>query len=80
MERYEHTIVEWYWTVPNGTEAALFKPTFAVFHADGQSEAHEGGNVELAALFNRLGQSGWRVSTAITASNWILYTLERKLA
>ena len=80
MDRYENCMVEWNWAVPNGLDPATFKPSFTVFLPDGKQEAHQGGNPELTALFNTMGQSGWRVTTAITASNWILWTLERKLA
>lgn len=79
MERFEHCMVEFYWAVPSGVDPVLFKPAFTVFHSNGQQEAQQGGNPELTALFNKMGQEGWRIATAITASNWILWTLERKL-
>ena len=80
MDRFEHCMVEFYWTHPNGVDPVLFKPGFIHFRADGTREAQEGGNPELTTLFNKLGAEGWRISTAITTSNWILWTLERKLA
>ena len=79
MDRYEHCMVEWYWSPPAGVEPEKFAPSFSVFFAGGQREAHEGGNAELASFFSQLGHEGWRIATAVTSSNWILWTLERKL-
>ena len=78
MDRYEHCIVEWVWSTPTNLDPTGFKPTFTIFFAGGQAESHEGGNRELATMFCRLGQEGWRITTAQTATNWILWTLERK--
>jgi hypothetical protein len=81
MDRYEHCIIEWYWGAPAGAlDPAKFRPSYTIFFAGGQTELHEGGNAELASLFSKMGQEGWRVSTAVTSSNWIHWTLERKLA
>ncbi|MBX3207949.1 MAG: hypothetical protein KF764_23080 [Labilithrix sp.] len=79
MDRFEHCMVEFYWTPPAGAAPGSFKPSFSVFHPDGRQEPHEGSNPELAVLFSRLGAEGWRVATAVSSSNWILWTLERKL-
>ncbi|MBX3203097.1 MAG: hypothetical protein KF894_33545 [Labilithrix sp.] len=78
MDRYEHCMIEFYWTHPGGADAATFKSGFSVFHADGRVDNREGGNPELTALLNQLGAEGWRVATASTAANWILWTLERR--
>lgn len=80
MDRYEHLMVEYYWLPPNGVDPVLFKPSFAVFHPDGHRAVHEGGNPELTVMFNRLGGEGWRITSSITASNWILWTMERKVS
>jgi hypothetical protein len=80
MERFEHCMVEFYWSHPSGVAPARFKPAFTVFHPDGRTELKEGGNPEITALFNQMGTKGWRVSSAVTASNWILWTLERKIS
>lgn len=78
MDRYEQMMVEFYWSHPNGVDPVLFKPGFTVFHADGRRESQEGNNAELTVLFNKLGEDGWRIVTGVTASNWILWTLERR--
>lgn len=80
MDRYEHCMIEFYWTHPSGVDPAAFKPSFTVFYPDGRVESHEGSNAALTKLLNGLGGEGWRVATGMTTSNWILYTLERKLA
>jgi hypothetical protein len=79
MDRYEHCMVEFYWSHPNGVDPVRFKPGFTVFYPDGRRESQEGNNAELNTLFNQLGAEGWRVGTGVTTSNWILWTLERKL-
>jgi hypothetical protein len=79
MDRYEHCMIEFYWSHPTGVDPALFKPSFTVFGRDGRNESHDGGNPELTVLFNKLGAEGWRIATAIAAANWILYTLERRV-
>jgi hypothetical protein len=80
MDRYEHCTIEWYWATPPGADPATFAPTFTLFFAGGQSESHQGGRAELTSFFSKLGHSGWRITTAVNSSNWILWTLERKLA
>jgi hypothetical protein len=80
MDRYEHCMIEWIWSPPAGVTSSAFEPGFTVFFAGGQAERHEGGNAELTTLLSRMGQEGWRVTTGLTSSNWILYTLERKLS
>jgi len=79
MDRFEHCMIEFYWTHPAHVDPAVFKPSFAIFHVDGRQESQDGGNREVLAALNRLGGEGWRVASSITTSNWILWTLERKL-
>ncbi len=79
MDRYEHCMIEYYWSFAPGVDPAAFRPSFTVFHADGRKEPVEGGNSELTAYLGKLGAQGWRVSSGMTASNWILYTLERRV-
>ena len=79
MERFEHCLLEYYWSHGNTGDPAQFRPAFTVFHPDGRAESVYGGNVEITAALNRLGSEGWRVVSSVTAMNWILWTLERKL-
>ena len=80
MDRYEHCMVEFYWSHPTGVAPIAFKPAYTVFHPDGRHETRDGSNLEINALFNAMGAEGWRVSTSVTAANWILWTLSRKRA
>ena len=79
MVRYEHSMIEWYWSPPPNVDPATFRPSFTVFSGSGRSESHQGGNAELTAYLSKLGQSGWRVTTAVHSANWILWTLEREV-
>jgi hypothetical protein len=78
MDRYEHCMVEFYWAAPIGANPSGFKPGFILFTPGGGRDFQEGGNEAITALFNKLGNEGWRVTTSSTASNWLLWTLERK--
>jgi hypothetical protein len=80
MDRYEHCMIEWVWSPPANVDPTTFKPVFTVFFAAGQAEMHQGGNAELTTMLCKMGQQGWRITTGQTSTNWILYTLERKLA
>lgn len=80
MDRFEHCMLEYYWSQPSYVDAAQFKPSFTIFHADGRQELQVGGNLEITATLNQLGREGWRIASAVTTTNWILWTLERKLA
>jgi hypothetical protein len=75
--RFDHCLVEYIW-MPSG-DNPNFKPGFTVFWGDGRSQDYKGGNAELAAFFSKIGNTGWRITTSVTTSNWILFTLERKI-
>jgi len=77
-ERFDHCLVEYIWS-PALDGATGFQSSFSVFWGNGRTETYKGGNLELASFFSKLGQTGWRITTSVTTSNWILYTLERRL-
>ncbi|MBX3230815.1 MAG: hypothetical protein KIT84_01250 [Labilithrix sp.] len=79
MTRYEHCMVEWYWSAPSDARVT-FRPQFVLFFGDGRRETHDGGSAEIATLFGRMGAEGWRVTTSTNAANWVLWTLERVAA
>ena len=79
MDRFEHCMLEFYWSQPSYTDSPTWKPSFTIFHADGRHESRVGGNAEITAALNALGKEGWRITSAVTTMNWILWTLERKV-
>ena len=78
-ERYEHCMVEWYWSAPIGTDPSGFKPSFTIFFTNNQQESRDGGAPQLTTFLSKLGQEGWHITSSVTSSNWILWTLERKV-
>ncbi len=78
FERYEHCMIEWYWSAPAGADAKTFQPSFTLFFANNKKESRLGGSAELTTLLNQLGGDGWSISSSVTSSNWILWTLQRK--
>jgi hypothetical protein len=79
MERYEVCTVEWYWMAPPSADPKNpFRPSFTVSFGGGRSESHEGSTGELTTFLGRLGGDGWRITSAVNSSNWILWTLERR--
>ena len=79
MERFEHCLLEFYWSRPAHAGAPAFPPSFTIFHPDGREESAQGGNPEVTAALSRLGKAGWRGAGNVATMNWILWTLERKL-
>jgi hypothetical protein len=79
MDRYEVCTVEWYWMAPPHADPKLpFKPTFTASFGGARSESHLGSTPELTSYLGKLGQEGWRITSAVNSANWILWTLERR--
>lgn len=79
MERYEACMIEWYWAPSASQDPSTFDPSFRVFFANGHSESHPGSNPEVTRYLAHLGSQGFRVTSAVSNQNWILWTLDRRL-
>lgn len=80
MERFEHLTIEWYWTAAAGTDPSAFQPHFRIFRPDGNDTVHPGYSREVTQALCALGREGYEVVGCIGVSNWILWTLKRRLA
>ncbi len=79
MERYDACMIEWYWAPSSSQDPNTFTPSFTVFFSNGQRELQAGSNAEVTRYLAQLGAQGFRVTSAVSHQNWILWTLDRKL-
>ncbi|MCC6899608.1 MAG: hypothetical protein IT377_11575 [Polyangiaceae bacterium] len=78
MERYDAAMIEWYWAPSPGKDPNTFHPSFTVFFSNGHTESHAGSNAEVTRYLAQLGAQGFRVTSAVSNQNWILWTLDRR--
>lgn len=80
MMVFEHCTLEWYWAPAAWQSAEEFQPSFVIFHPGGQQERRPGYSAEVTVALTQLGQQGWEAVACVTAANWLLWTLKRRIA
>ena len=69
MEKWEYCTMEWLW---DNSSIRLNLP-------DGREVKSRGGYPEVTTTLTTLGASGWEVATCVAVSNWLFWTLKRRV-
>ncbi len=69
METWEYCTMEWLWDVSS----------IRLNMADGQESKFGGSYMEVVRTLNSLGANGWEVVGCVATSNWMYWTLKRRL-
>ena len=75
----ETCTLEWYWTAPSHG-APDFVPGYVVYYPDGSTRRGQGSSAEVTLALNELGRMGFGAVSCVAQTNWLLWTLTRRLS